>query len=217
MLATFLYSYGGSAPNGGPAFSSVATGEGGLNQGDQYLNVYTDYNNADQPNGFNINTNVLQESTIDAGDLGSTWTLTFDSKSPFSGGLADRNLTGGTPQLSSTTATAFIKTLDPSNGFATTNDIRVDMTNVSNTEWGQYSISLDLADALLEGQLIQFGFNTIATSYDNSGVYYDNICFDNAGGCPGQPNPSAVPVPAAVWLFGSGLLGLVGVARRRKS
>ena len=27
----------------------------------------------------------------------------------------------------------------------------------------------------------------------------------------------AIPVPAAVWLFGSGLLGLVGVARRRKA
>lgn len=26
--------------------------------------------------------------------------------------------------------------------------------------------------------------------------------------------PAAVPVPAAVWLFGSGLLGLIGVARR---
>jgi len=30
------------------------------------------------------------------------------------------------------------------------------------------------------------------------------------------PDP-VIPVPAAVWLFGSGLLGLVGVARRRKS
>jgi hypothetical protein len=28
---------------------------------------------------------------------------------------------------------------------------------------------------------------------------------------------SAVPVPAAVWLFGSGLLGLAGVARRKQS
>ncbi len=26
-----------------------------------------------------------------------------------------------------------------------------------------------------------------------------------------------VPVPAAVWLFGSGLIGLIGVARRKKS
>ena len=30
-------------------------------------------------------------------------------------------------------------------------------------------------------------------------------------------NPSAIPVPAAVWLFGSGLIGLAGIARRRKS
>lgn len=29
--------------------------------------------------------------------------------------------------------------------------------------------------------------------------------------------PSAVPVPAAAWLFGSGLIGLVGIARRRKT
>jgi hypothetical protein len=28
---------------------------------------------------------------------------------------------------------------------------------------------------------------------------------------------TAVPVPAAVWLFGSGLLGLVGIARKRRS
>jgi hypothetical protein len=36
----------------------------------------------------------------------------------------------------------------------------------------------------------------------------------------GNPNlvaASAVPVPAAVWLFGSGLLGLIGIARRKKA
>lgn len=27
--------------------------------------------------------------------------------------------------------------------------------------------------------------------------------------------PASVPVPAAAWLFGSGLLGLIGVARRK--
>jgi hypothetical protein len=33
----------------------------------------------------------------------------------------------------------------------------------------------------------------------------------------GNAPVSAVPLPAAVWLFGSGLLGLVGVSRRRKT
>lgn len=30
------------------------------------------------------------------------------------------------------------------------------------------------------------------------------------------PNSSPVPVPAAVWLFGSGLIGLLGFAKRRR-
>ncbi len=38
-----------------------------------------------------------------------------------------------------------------------------------------------------------------------------NVSFVKTGDIP------TIPVPAAVWLFGSGLLGLVGVARRKKS
>jgi hypothetical protein len=30
-----------------------------------------------------------------------------------------------------------------------------------------------------------------------------------------DPLPNPVPLPAAVWLLGSGLLGLIGVGRRR--
>jgi hypothetical protein len=35
--------------------------------------------------------------------------------------------------------------------------------------------------------------------------------------CPIEGCPPEVPVPAAVWLLGSGLLGLLGAARRRRN
>lgn len=44
-------------------------------------------------------------------------------------------------------------------------------------------------------------FNTLSMSFsDNTGI-----------------TPGIVPVPAAVWLFGSGLIGLIGVARRKQA
>lgn len=52
--------------------------------------------------------------------------------------------------------------------------------------------------------------NTITGDWD-SGVV-------PGSGIPGDfmaVRNSAVPIPAAVWLFGSGLLGLIGVARRK--
>ncbi len=36
------------------------------------------------------------------------------------------------------------------------------------------------------------------------------------GGLDPAPFPAPVPLPAAVWLFGSGLLGLIGIAKKRK-
>jgi len=51
------------------------------------------------------------------------------------------------------------------------------------------------------------------TGFDDNLVMIQNCTFVAGDAC----DPVAVPVPAAVWLFGSGLLGLVGVARRKKS
>lgn len=48
----------------------------------------------------------------------------------------------------------------------------------------------------------------------NSNIY--DITFSNGSVLSIDATPTVVPVPAAVWLFGSGLLGLVGIARRKK-
>ncbi len=58
--------------------------------------------------------------------------------------------------------------------------------------------------------------NGAATSL-NSGTGYGTgpIHFGEDGGLTFAP-AAVVPVPAAVWLFGSGLLGLIGVARRQR-
>jgi hypothetical protein len=52
----------------------------------------------------------------------------------------------------------------------------------------------------------------------NTNIY--NIIFANGAvlqiDAVASNPPSEIPVPAAVWLFGSGLLGLAGVARRKK-
>ena len=156
---TYLYGYGPyPAPNGGPGFCAIAAGEGGPDQGAQQLVVYSDYNNGDQE-GFIIEANVFQEQTIDAGDVGATVEFSFDAK------LGD--LAG------TSSALAFIKTIDPANDYATTNFVTADMTAIPTT-WGSYFIQLPI-DAGLVGQILQFGFSARATNYEPSGVFYDNI------------------------------------------
>jgi hypothetical protein len=47
---------------------------------------------------------------------------------------------------------------------------------------------------------------------DNKGLFYYAWAVQS-----GDVAVLATPVPAAVWLFGSGLLGLIGMARRKKA
>lgn len=181
------------APNGGAAFSGVAVGEGGVDQGNQQLSVYNDYNNTSHGDGNLVEAFVFTDvGLIDASDAATgSLTFSFDTKV---GNLIDP-----------TTALAFIKVLKTSDGSNfTLGENSIDTTTLGAAGWAGGSLSLAI-DAGMIGETLQIGFTSTATNFNASGVFYDNL------------NVSAVPVPAAVWLFGSGLLGLVGVARRRKA
>jgi hypothetical protein len=157
---TYLYGYGVfPAPNDGFGFCQIALLEGGTEQGAQQLAVFSDYNNVDHGNGKIIESNTYQEQSIALENVGQTWRFTFDAKLG--------NLEG------SSTALAFIKTLDPGAGFATTNFISQDMTSIPDT-WSTYTLSIAI-DPSLEGQLLQIGFSNRATAFLGSGVFYDNV------------------------------------------
>jgi hypothetical protein len=99
------------------------------------------------------------------------------------------------------------------------------------SEFSGGGANLVLNQVLFPGSVWQeysFVTNMAATGDVGGGftVEFNPVC--GAGGC----NPAstvwidnlevladvnAVPVPAAVWLFGSGLVGLIGIARRKKS
>lgn len=159
-LGNYLYGYGPfPAPNDGFAFCQIDQNQGGVEQGFQQLSVFSDYNNADHAVGNLIESNVFQEQTVAAADVGDVWSFAFQAKR---GNL-----------VAPSTAAAFIKTLDPANGWALTNYISVDMTTIPDT-WGGYSLSIPI-DASLSGQIIQFGFVNVATLYESAGIFYDNV------------------------------------------
>lgn len=58
------------------------------------------------------------------------------------------------------------------------------------------------------------GVTSVSWIQEGDWHQFDNIVVDNV---TGTINSSIIPVPAAVWLFGSGLLGLFGIARRKKA
>ena len=202
---TFKFFYGNfAAPNGGPAFSSIATGEGGIPQGLQYLNVYSDYNccapatingHGDITAPFDyVQSSVFQEQIIALADIGPTtsWILSFDSKLPSSSGC-DTTV--------SSDCKAFIRLIDPIT-FATTYAAEFNAKTQSNATWTHVDLVVNVSDPLLAGVILQFGFLSDSRQFGNTGVYYDNISFakdsdtdgfvDTADNCPVTFNPTQV-------------------------
>ena len=173
----FLYNYFAfPAPNGGPAFSAIATGEGGVPQGAQQMSVYSDYNNVDHLNGNTIEANVFQQIAIGVGDVGKVFTFQFDHKLGNLNSPADPECPSTIPAFLGTpcanTAQAFIKVFDPV--FALLDFPTADMTSISTT-WGTSSVSTAPIPVGAVGGVLQFGFLNKASLYQPAGIFYDNV------------------------------------------
>jgi hypothetical protein len=136
--------------------------------------------------------NVLKQANLAAGLLapGQTVSVSFDVR----GTLAD----GGV---------LFAENFSElSGGGVSNNDLKV--ISVS-SEWTHVSYDTVLGPDVSGGFTLQFAAVCGAATSCLADVFLDNISI--------TADVSAVPIPAAVWLFGSGLIGLVGVARSRKA
>ena len=106
-------------------------------------------------------------------------------------------------------------------------DVRIN-GNISGLDANGVLFKANLTDFATDGSLI--GFDTYITYCDpgfaeycttNESVYLHSFgggfdLFDKKFRADGIA-VTTVPVPAAVWLFGSGLLGLISIARRKKT
>ena len=200
-----LGAYSGTPPTEpGPAISSLVEVplDGELYK---YLNFFANYENINvhnrdlcSPCSPNLQENISIFRQFDFSDTdtasGATWVFDFEFISN-----ADFPITGDTK------TGAFIGVFDasptPSLIYINNLDTR-SLAQPDSFTAGQLSVALA---PNWTGGFLQIGFYNITGNYDGSGMFYDNVNF-----------APAVPVPAATWLFGSGLIGLIGIARGKK-
>jgi beta-glucanase (GH16 family) len=155
-----------AAPNGTGSVANIEGGQGGTEQGDLYLNVFSDYNNGNG-NAGPVTAAVFREFTIVASDAG-TYRMSVDAKRNDSGPIAAPSI-----------GNVFVKRLDPANGYATVFEENVDVVEISQSEWTTLTIDFTV-EASQAGQLIQFGFFNSVQGYAPSSVLYDNVSVSRA-------------------------------------
>ena len=123
-------------------------------------------------------------------DVGITMTFTWNGKKPSEGTVCgDTNAdTGGTAIL----CQAFIKVLDPNNGYAATPGVYADTSGYGKLRWDTSgTLSVDITEAMV-GWPIQFGFTNTGGAYHPSAMIYDNMVV----AATDTPEPTPAPTPA---------------------
>jgi len=119
-----------------------------------------------------------------------------------------------------TTENIFVPPSGAGTGYMTTSATPMVLDESSPVAWGDLNLVAGGIVPLPEDLTLAYDFgliNAIGSSYSNfildpniwTGAQYEFDIYGN------DPLVSSVPVPAAVWLFGSGLIGLIGIARRK--
>ncbi|MEM6332529.1 MAG: PEP-CTERM sorting domain-containing protein [Planctomycetota bacterium] len=158
--------------------------------GSQGLVILSDYNSDSHqvPDGLDLLLAIFQQQTIGAGDVGKTVTFEY---------LVDGN---ATPPSGNAVAEAFILALDSEFFFEIAADVN-DTTSVADGDLLTQAVSLTITNDMV-GDILQFGFRSIASDFEGSAVDYDNLVF-------------TVPEPASIGLAAAGLLAL-SLRRRGK-
>ena len=173
---TYIDGYQVSPAPNGENISSISSGEAGQKGGTQYLNVFSNYN--DDHNSYCLETSVYREFIINDSFEGE-FSFSFDAKRPEAENYA---------VVAPSSASAFIKKLDPNAGFSTIEYISKDVTEISKESWSRHELTTEVDSTAEQGYYFQFGYNNFATSYNPSGVLYDNVAIE--GGLTPEPTPA---------------------------
>ena len=140
--------------------------------------------------------NLIKNANLGAGLLtpGASITVTWDMRGSLSGA-------GGV---------VFVELFSELSGGGTSKaEIYTNAPLSPNAGWTPYNWTTTLGADVSGGVTLQLKTSCGPVVGCGVDAYFDNVTIST--------EVAAVPVPAAVWLFGSGLLGLIGLARRKKA
>lgn len=160
------------------------------------------------------NKNQVDLFTFSVDALGSLVNIYTESSTPANLALTLWSTTAAAPTAADWTLVASNDNRTTADFFETMNSL--DAKILPNLSAGQYLVSIYGSGIAPIGNLLADGF----TGAGAAGLFQYSLNVDGASVMANslnfQSSVSAVPLPAAVWMFGSGLMGFLGLSKRKE-